>query len=213
VSTRKLFPLSGIVFVALVLGVVLGIGGETPDSNASAAEVASFYDEHAVRQGIGAFVLAAAVPFLVFFGVGLAAAFASREPGRSSAWGHVLIGGSLLTAAGVLVTAFIHFALVDGGDNKISPTALEALNVLDGNTWVAFNAGLGVMMLGAAGVLLSAGALRWLGWTALVLGVVLFIPYADFFALILSLLWIVVTGIALARGGESTARAVAAHPA
>jgi hypothetical protein len=46
-----------------------------------------------------------------------------------------------------------------------------------------------------------------------VLGILLFIPFVDFFALILSLVWIVVTGIALASSGESSARGVAAHPA
>jgi hypothetical protein len=198
VSTRKLVPLGGIAFVVLVVATVVGIGGSTPDSHAAAAEVASFYDEHAVRQGIGAFVLAASVPFLVFFGIGLLAALDAR----GSAWGRVLMAGNILTAAGVLTTAFIHFALVDGGDSGISPTALQALNVLDGNTWMAFNAGLGVMMLGAAGAMLSGGVLRWLGWTALVLGLVLFIPFADFFALLVSLLWIVVAGIAIAGDGE-----------
>lgn len=38
---------------------------------------------------------------------------------------------------------------------------------------------------------------------ALVLGVAAFIPFADFFALLATLLWIVVTGILLARGGTA----------
>jgi hypothetical protein len=58
------------------------------------------------------------------------------------------------------------------------------------------------MMLGAAGVLLSAGVLRSLGWTALVLGIVLFVPIAGFFAMFLTAVWIVFTGIALARRAE-----------
>jgi hypothetical protein len=201
-NVRKFFPLSGIVFVVLALGTVIAIAGNTPGSDASAAKVAAFYGDNVVRQGIGSFVLAASVPFLVFFGIGLAAALAQAERGPSSLWRQVLVAGTLLAAAGVLVTALVHVALVDGGDHNLSPTALQAVNVIDGNTWIAFNAGFGVMMLGAAGALLNAGALRWLGWSALVLGIVLFVPFADFFALMLTLVWIVVTAIALARRAE-----------
>ena len=209
-NTRKLFPLSGIAFVVLVVGAVVGIGGSTPGSDAAAAEVASFYDDNVVRQGIGAFVIAASVPFLVFFGIGLADALVPRTAEGRSVWAQVLMAGTILVAGGVLATAFIHFALVDGGDNEMSPTALQALNVLDGNTWLVFNSGFGVMMLGAAGLLLSAGVLRWLGWSALVLGILLFVPFADFFALLLSLVWIIVAGVAITRGGERATSPVGA---
>ena len=57
------------------------------------------------------------------------------------------------------------------------------------------------MMLGAAGLLISgAGARRVLGWTALVLGVALFIPYADFVALMVMLVWFIVAGSRAAPG-------------
>ena len=67
---RKLFLLSGVAFVALVLTTVVGIGGSTPGSGASGEKLASFYGDHAVRQGIGSFVLALAGLFVVLFGVG-----------------------------------------------------------------------------------------------------------------------------------------------
>ena len=56
-------------------------------------------------------------------------------------------------------------------------------------------------MLGAAGCLIpSRGAHRWLGWAALVLGIALFFPIADFFAALLAAIWIVVASVVLARG-------------
>jgi hypothetical protein len=212
-STRRLFPLSGVAFVALTLVAVLAVGGSTPSPDASAADVASFYRDDVVRQGVSAFLLAASVPFLAFFGIGLTRAIGSHEDGGRSGWGDVLLAGTILTAAGVLVAATAHFALVDGGNNGLSPDALQALNALDGNTWMAFNAALGVMMLGAAGALLEARTLRLLGWSALALGVLLFVPFADFFALLLTLVWIVVTGIAVAQDERRAVRGVAARPA
>jgi predicted anti-sigma-YlaC factor YlaD len=199
-DVRRLLPLSGVVFVVLALLGVVVLGGDTPESTAPGAEVLSFYDDEAGRQAIGTFVLAASVPFLVFFAVSLANAVAPADAGRRPGWDRVLVAGSGVAAALILVTAFVHFALADGGDNGVSPEAMQALNLLDGNTWVAFNAGLGVMMLGAAGSLLPrARNYRWLGWAALVLGVALFIPYADFIALILTLVWIIVTSVILFR--------------
>ena len=197
---QKLFQLSGIVFVALVVVAIVGVGGSTPGTGASADELTTFYDENALRQGIGTFVLGASAPFIALFGIGLATALGSRETHGLSSWGYVLVSGTILVAGSVLLAAFVHFALANGGDEKISPTALEALNSLDANTWMTFNPAFGVMMLGAAAVLLSGAVLRWLGWIALVLGVAAFVPFADFFALLATLLWIVVTSVLLARG-------------
>jgi hypothetical protein len=74
------------------------------------------------------------------------------------------------------------------------------LNLLDGNFWVAANPALGVMMLGAAGWLLGrVGRYNALGWVALILGIGLFIPFVDFIALLLSLLWIMVTSVLVYR--------------
>jgi hypothetical protein len=211
--TRKLFPLGGTVFVALALVAIVGVGGSTPSDSASGAELASFYDAHAVRQGASAFALAVSVPFLLFFGIGLARAIADGEGGSGSAWSDVLVAGTVLAAAGVLLAATAHFALVNAGDNALAPGALQALNALDSNTWMAFNPALGVMLLGAGGALLAAGSLRGLGWAAVVLGLAAFVPFADFFALLLTLVWIVVTGVAVARRGRAVTRVGAARPA
>jgi hypothetical protein len=45
----------------VVLGLlsVVVLGGSTPDTNASASKVASFYDAHNGRQSVAAFILAA----------------------------------------------------------------------------------------------------------------------------------------------------------
>jgi hypothetical protein len=93
---------------------------------------------------------------------------------------------------------------------KISGAALQALNTIDANTWMLFNPALGVMMLGAAGLLLTARTHRRLGWAALALGVLAFVPYADFFALLGTLLWIVVTSIVVARARQPEAGYAAA---
>jgi hypothetical protein len=198
VASRWL-PLSGVVFVVLMLVVIVGLSGETPGTDDSAAEIASFYDDESVRQGVAAFLLAATAPFLLLFATTLAGLATGAGRASREIWRRMLLGGSFILGAIIMVMAMIHFALVDGADD-VAPAALQALNLLDGNFWVAANPALGVMMLGAAGWLIGrVGIYNVLGWVALVLGVGLFIPFVDFVALLLSLLWIIVTSVLLYR--------------
>ena len=142
-DVRRLLPLSGIVFVALIVVGVVVLGGDTPESDASAAEVAAFYGDETVRQGIAAFVLAAAAPFLVFFASALAARLGLNGGHQHRpVWERVVLAGSAITASATVVAALIHFALSDGADQNVSPVALQALNVIDGRSGCPSTAGL-----------------------------------------------------------------------
>jgi hypothetical protein len=55
--------------------------------------------------------------------------------------------------------------------------------------------------------------MRPLAWIALVLGVAAFIPFADFFALLATLLWIVVAAVVLARSEPERGYVVTAEAA
>ena len=154
-------------------------------------------------------MLAASVPFLVFFAVSLARAVSPEGVGRRM-WELVLVGGSLIAGATFLVAALLHFAVNDAVDEGVSGDALRAINILNSDSWIAWNGGLGVMMLGAAGALLaSPRSRRWIGWLALVLGIALFIPYADFAALILTGIWIMAMSVMLFRERSDAGSAVA----
>lgn len=204
-TTGRLLPLSGAAFVVATVVAIVGLGGDTPDGNSTAAKVASFYQAHQNRQNLAAFVLAAAVPLLVFFGISLALTLWPREAGRRPFWQAVLVAGTVLAAGTFTLSAFIHFALADSADT-ISATTLQGLNALDSDTWIAFNSCLGIMMLGAAGSLIPrSNSYRVLGWIALLLGIALFIPFADFFALLLTGIWIIVVSVMLYRGEPAAA--------
>jgi hypothetical protein len=210
-GASRLLPLSGVGFVILVIAAFGGLGQDTPGGGAATAKVRSFYDAHSTHQVAVAFVLAAAAPLLIFFGVSLLQAVWPADRGRRPFWPVVLAGGNLLAAGAFVLAAFLHLALADvGGQKVVSDGALQALNTLDADVWVAFNSCLGVMMLGAAGCLIPrAGALRILGWIALAAGIAFYIPFADFGALVVTALWIIVTSIMLFRGQREPALAAA----
>src|SRR5438874_656607 len=63
---ERLAPLTGVVAVAIVIAV-FAIGGSTPDEHDSATKVWAYYSRHHDKQITLAFILAIALPFLVFF--------------------------------------------------------------------------------------------------------------------------------------------------
>ena len=91
--------------------------------------------------------------------------------------------------------------LGDGSRVAKNSARVEALGAVD-----ELNSCLGVLMFGAAGSLIpSAGGYRWLGWIALPLGIALLIPFADFFALLLTAIWLIVASIMFYRSAPRPA--------
>src|SRR5438093_13176570 len=150
-DVKRLLPAAGIVFVALIVTTLL-VGGNTPGDTASGAKLVSYYDAHQTRVVLAAFLLAAATPFLIAFVASMATRWTPDDGGNP--WRLMFVGGSVLAAAAFGLTAVLTFGLADVPD-KLSGSALQAVNVLNEGTWMMFNPALGVMMLGAAGTLLS----------------------------------------------------------
>jgi hypothetical protein len=102
----------------------------------------------------------------------------------------------VITGGGLLLTASLQLALASS-PKDLSVTTLQALNALSSETWPAFTGGIGVLLLGAAGAMIPIrSGLRWLGWAALPLGVLIFTP-VGFLAFAGSGLWIVLTSVAM----------------
>jgi hypothetical protein len=191
---RQLLTLSGLAAV-IVLVIAFGVGGDTPGSGDGAAEIKAFYVDHGSAQQVGGFLLMLAVPLLIFFAAGVRSVLV--ESSGSAIWANVFFAGAAITACGLLLTASLSLALANSPED-LSGSAIQALNALSEESWPAFTGGIGVLLLGAAGSMIPLpGGLRWLGWAALVLGVVIFTPIG-FVAFIASGLWIVLTSVAFA---------------
>jgi hypothetical protein len=195
-QARQLLTLSGLASVILLVISFAGLSQSTPETSESAAEIKAFFIDHGSRQTAAAFVAVAAVPFLIFFASAVRAALVESSGGTGTIWHNIFFGGAVIAAAGFLVSACFHLALTSSPED-FSAASMQALNALDSESWVGFTGGLGVMLLGAAGAMLPArSGVRWLGWIALVLGVLIFTPLG-FFAFIGSGLWIALTSVAL----------------
>ncbi len=195
-------PLTGTVFVVLAV-VGFAVSGETPDANDSTQEVVSFYTDNDSSQMLsGALVAWGALFFLFFAGYLRAFLRQEEETGILSA---VSFAGAIILALGALAFSGFSFTLGDvAGD--LDPAAMQALNALNSDFFFPVAIGAGAFMIATGLALVRRPSLpAWLGWAAVVIGVVAVTP-AGFFGFLATLLWILVASIMLTmRAGSAAA--------
>src|SRR5919204_1019982 len=192
-SWERYAPLTGVVFVVLVV-VVFAIGGSTPDPHDSTVKVASYYAKHRDKHMALSFILAIGAAFLPFFASHLRRAL--DWAGGTGRLANAAFAGAILATVGFWILATVHLALADSA-GKTPPLVTQSLNVLDGNDFIPAAAGMGVFALASGLSIVRYGALpRWLGWAAVVFGILVFTP-AGFFAFLATGLWVLVASIIL----------------
>src|SRR2546421_6120878 len=118
---ERLAPLTGLVFVAIVVAV-FATGGSSPGDHDSAQQVQDFYGQHHDKHMALAFIMAISIPFLLFFVSILR--YELRRAGGTGQLANAAFAGGVLAAAGLGILAFIHLALSDaaGSANTIGTT-------------------------------------------------------------------------------------------
>jgi len=193
-------PWTGIAAVVLIVLAAV-IGGETPDFDASPAEIVDYY-EGSTQVWVSFLATLGAISF-VFFAATLRSAL-RRAEGLSTL---VLIGGALF-GFGLAIFSGLTFALSDlaDSDNRVDPGALQALNSLNTDLFFPVFVGVCVFYFSTALAIFSTGALpRWLGWVTLVLAVISLLGPGAFLAFLALAPWTLVASIMLLRGPGGSA--------
>lgn len=203
--SQRLAPLSGIVFVVLVVIGFGPVGGSTPATDDSPADITTFWANHHDKEFAALILVLFGALFLAIFVASLRDR-ARGAGGGGELWSNVILVGGSVAVAGFLTAVVFHAALADGGNRHISGDAMLALTALDSNSFFAFAIPIGIMMFGAAGATIRTGMLpRWLGWAALVLGIVSFTP-VGFIAFGLTGIWIIIASILMSRSAAPASR-------
>jgi hypothetical protein len=201
-KSPRFAPLTGAVFVVLLVIGFGPVGGNTPNADASASKIISFYNDNQTKEIAAIIVVALAALFLALFAVAIRDYL--RDTGDGDFWPTVALVGGAIGVAGLFVAGGMHFALIDGANlshnRTLSPDAMVALNALDNDNFLAFSVPLGILMFGAAGSVLKGGAAlpKWLAWVGIVLGIGFFTP-VGFFSFGLTGIWIIVASILMYR--------------
>jgi hypothetical protein len=188
----KLAPLTGLLFVALTL-VSIFTGGETPAANARPAKVIAYYTTHASKVETSAILIALAFVVLVLF-AGTLRSYLRRAPAAEGPSALVPVGAGLM-AIGAWSVAAIEYGLAHNLSALGTQTA-QTLSLLSNELFIPVLGGTFVFMF-CAGLAIVRGAPlpKWLGWVAIVLGILMLVPPVGFFALILALIWIIIASI------------------
>jgi hypothetical protein len=189
-----LAPLTGAVFVALIVATLI-LGGEGVDPKDGTEEVLNHYSENEDEILLGSFLGGLAVIFFLFFAGWLRKVLREAE-GPGGALSAVSFAGAIVFAAAGAFASTLGIALAESFDD-IDPSAVEALNAISWNYFVPFAVGGATFILATGISAVRHGALpRWLGWAAVVLGILSFTP-VGFFAFLLILAWILVASVLL----------------
>lgn len=197
----RVAPLSGLLAVILTV-VAFALLGDTPDFDATGREVGAFYEDHQGQTWASLYLLVLASVFIVFFAAHLAGVV--RDVPAGGGWLHrVVFGGGLLVAVGFLIGATLTLALADlAGEPTASGPALQALNTFNEDFFIPFVGGMGLLVLGTGLATVRAAVSplpRWLAWAAVVIGVLIFIPWVGYVAFAAAGLWVAVTSVLLTR--------------
>lgn len=199
-TLERLAPLTGIVFVALLV-ISFIVGGESPDADESTEEVVAFWTDEDSAQIASAIIGAWAAVFLVWFGGTVAAAVrrAEVEAGRLAS---IAFGGFLLIALGALSFSAFQFAAADtAGDVPAEVT--QTLSVLFADFFFPLAGGTLLALLSVGIAALRHGVLpRWLGYAAIVVAIVALTP-AGFFAFLAAGVWVLVVSVVLYSRGTA----------
>ena len=192
----RLTPLSGFVFVALMISVI-SFEGEELGADAAPATVLAHWADRADLRLLVASLSAAALLFLLVFAACVRGALRSREPAEASA-SIVSFAGAVVAAGGLSVSAWATLAASRAADAG-STDAVVTLDHLVQSAWLPITAGFAVMLLAAGIGGVRTGAFpRFLCWTAVILGIAFLTP-AGIAAFLLTPLWILAVSVVLFR--------------
>jgi hypothetical protein len=207
----RIAPLAGVVFAVLE---VAGNGsiGTFPDEKTPVAKLTAFYSAHHAGVERGGVILYWAALCLGLFAVTVWARI-RRSAVHPLVAGAALLGATL-AVAGTFDAARTYSTLgATGAGPTIAPAALQALHVQGaGGSPITGDGGLAIFLLAisAAGI---AGRTfpRWLGWTALPLGLLQLTPIG-FYADLLFLPWAIAAAVHMALRPAGPAPATAPEP-
>jgi Domain of unknown function (DUF4386) len=206
-SRAWLVPLTGIAFILFLIASFI-VQGEPKSADDPAQEIADWYLDNKDAVEISAVLGVVAGVFLIFFGAYLRTVFQAAAGERSMLAVLPLIGLTIVAIGGA-IDGTILFATAEAADD-IEPSSVQTLQALWDNDFLPLALGTLVFLWSTGILIIRTGVLpKWLGWIAILLGIIGVTPIG-FAGAVGAALLIVVFSILLslrARRGETPAPA------
>jgi|SRR5262245_25508249 len=199
-SERAWVPLvTGLGFVVLLI-IGMFITGEPKGADDGPAAVAQWYSDNKDAAEIGSFISAVAGGLLIFFGAYLRKVL---EPGAGLMLSILPLIGLAIVATGAAIDGMLMFAAAEAVGDVPAPE-IQTIQAIWDNDFLPFLLGVLVFNWSVGFAVLRSGVLpKWMGWAAIVFGVVGLAGPIGFFGAAGAALWIIVASIMLSmRAGE-----------
>jgi hypothetical protein len=199
-STRfeRLLPIAGVLAGALfaTMGVLqMGMPSITDDDRQA---MFRWLDEHSGQAQLSGAAAGYFCVTMLLFAVALRRALRSGEDGEST-YSSVAFAGAVLVATAVALQGWVVLAAQEAAGHG-NPAVVASLGFLSDFGWIPWVAGSAVMLLGAGlGGLRTAMLPRWLSVVTVVLAVLCLLGPTGVAVYFATPLWLVVTGVVLAR--------------
>jgi hypothetical protein len=196
--------LTGLLFVGLLIAT-LALSWNTPDDKTSGAKVIAYFHSHRSQEITANILGVYAVVFWLFF-TGSLRGFL-RRAGASETLTTTAFAGAIVFAVGGAILSAVGLTLASEA-NRMTVSDAHALNLLsNGGFFLPLAAGQAVFAIATAIAILRTRALPvWLGWVALVLGVVAVTPIG-FFGTMVLLIWAAIVSVMIYLRAERPAAA------
>jgi hypothetical protein len=196
--TNRWLVWTGPLFAVIFVGALFTLEGNSPGEKASANEVVSYFESRQGRTLTEVFLTPLLCALLLLFTSQVRNMVRERRL-AAGVGPTVMLAGSVLWASGMLLGSTTQLAVASASHHNQDQVA-QTMNVLANDVWLPFIAGIAVTLLGAGLTVLQSGILpRWLGWVALVAGIVSLAGPGGFVGFFVGPLWLLVAGVMLAR--------------
>ena len=203
-SDKAWVPLvTGLGFIVLLIVSII-VSGQPKGADDGPAAVAQWYSDNKDPAEIGSFIGAIAAGLLIFFGAYLRKVL---EPGAGAMLGILPLIGLAIVATGAAIDGMLMFAAAEAVGDIPAPE-VQTIQAIWDNDFLPFLLGVLVFNWSVGLAVLKSGALpKWMGWAAIVFGVIGLAGPIGFFGAIGAALWIIVASILLAMRASGGAPA------
>ncbi|MGH3475160.1 MAG: hypothetical protein ACRDOT_09640 [Aeromicrobium sp.] len=205
-SYAKWLPLTGILFVAMaIVGFI--VGGEPPDAASNSAdEIVQFYTDNGDRVMASIIILSIATVLFVFFGSYLRSVL-DRGDGEDGMFSRIAFVGAVVFAVGGAIDGTLLIAISEAA-GEVEPAQIETLQAFWDNDFLPLALGIILFTLGSGiSIVLHKSLPVWLGWIAIVLGIVGVTPIG-WIAFMGTGVWILIVSVMLLMSERKVATPV-----
>jgi hypothetical protein len=207
-SREWLVPLLGIASIALLVVSII-VQGSPTSADHPPSQVQQWYQDNKDAAEISSFIGVVAAAGLIFFGAYLRKVLEAAEGPNSMLPILVLIGVTIVAVGGA-IDGLLLFAAAEAADDIPGPE-IQTIQAIWDNDFLPFFLGTLVFLWSAGLSVLRSGALpKWLGWLAIVFGVISLAGPLGFIGALGAGVWIIIASIMLSMRAR---RPAAAAPA